>query len=291
MIGRAIQKDILKQKKVSEFTFSYNTNRSQILPGAKSLHLDLFDQGSTKQMGDFSSAIYLAGNTDHSLASKDPAKDLQLNVEAFLHFMKFFKGTLVLFSSQAVYYGHIGKVKEDAAQKPTIPYGISRHTTEMYAEYFKQVGKLSSLVILRPTYVFGEGEKNRRLIPRCAQAAIESGTITIFGGGHSFLNPLPVEFVAQIAVRTSNAAASCEFDMPINLNHPDQMTVLDIVQKLQDVKPFKCIVEESGEEWPARHYGDASRMLGLLREWNMEIPNVEIALRRYFTYLTEGKKE
>ena len=172
MIGSAIQRQLIKQEKTENCTFSYYTNKVPILRGLESLHLDLFDEDSIRQLEGFHNAIYLAGNTDHVLASKDPAKDVQLNVEAFLNFMKFFKGTLVLFSSQAVYYGYEGSVKEGAVQKPTIPYGISRHVAEMYAEYFKHVGKLRSLVILRPTYVFGQGEEKRRLIPRCAQAAI-----------------------------------------------------------------------------------------------------------------------
>ena len=144
MIGSAIQRRVIKQEKNESFTFSYYTNKSQIRRGLESLHLDLFDKDSIRQLEGFHNAIYLAGNTDHALASKDPAKDVQLNVEAFLNFMKFFKGALVLFSSQAVYYGYEGSVKEDAVQKPTIPYGISRHGAEMYAEYFKHVGKLRS---------------------------------------------------------------------------------------------------------------------------------------------------
>jgi len=290
MIGRAIQREIRSQKETSEFTFSYKTNKLKI-PSAKNLYLDLFDQDSTKQLRDFSRAIYLAGNTDHGLASKDPTKDAQLNIEAFLNFTKFYKGTLVLFSSQAVYYGHKGKIKEDAAQRPTIPYGISRHAAEMYAEYFKQAGKFSSLAILRPTYVFGEGEKERRLIPRCARAAIKNDTLTVFGKGQSFLNPLPVEFVARVAVRINQEIASHEHDMSINLNHPDPMTVLELVQTLQDAKPFRCVVEEGGEEWPALHYGNANFLLRLLKQWRMEMPDVKRVLRQYFMSLTEGKQE
>lgn len=290
MIGSAIQRRVIKQEKNESFTFSYYTNKSQILRGLESLHLDLFDKDSIRQLEGFHNAIYLAGNTDHALASKDPAKDVQLNVEAFLNFMKFFKGALVLFSSQAVYYGYEGSVKEDAVQKPTIPYGISRHGAEMYAEYFKHVGELRSLVILRPTYVFGQGEEKRRLIPRCAQAAITGSTVKVFGKGQSFLNPLPVEFIAQVAVKFSEVVANNECATAINLNYTDPITVLDIVQTLQKVKSFKCVVEDGGEEWPAKHYGDSTRLLGLLKEWNMEMPDVKTELKRYFMELVGEKK-
>jgi nucleoside-diphosphate-sugar epimerase len=289
MIGAAIQRQVTKKKNKS-FTFSYCTNKSQILRGLESLQLDLFDENSTRQLEGFHNAIYLAGNTDHALASKDPAKDVQMNVEAFLNFMKFFKGALVLFSSQAVYYGYEGSVKEDVVQKPTVPYGISRHGAEMYAEYFKQVGKLRSLIILRPTYVFGQGEKKRRLIPRCAQAAITGSTVKVFGKGQSFLNPLPVEFVAQVAVKFSEVVANKERAMAVNLNYPDPITVIDIIQTLQKVRSFKCVVEDGGEEWPAKHYGDSTRLLGLLKEWNMKMPDVKTELKRYFMKLVGEKK-
>lgn len=290
MIGSAIQRQVIKQEKSKSFTFSYYMNKSKILQGLESLHLDLFDEDSIKQLEGFQNSIYLAGNTDHALASKDPAKDIQLNIGTFLNFMKFFNGALVLFSSQAVYYGYEGSVKEDSVQKPTIPYGISRHGAEMYAEYFKHVGKLRSLIILRPTYVFGQGEEKRRLIPRCAQAATTGSTVKVFGKGRSFLNPLPVEFTAQIAIKLSEVVANNKCDTAINLNYPDPITVLDIVQTLQKVKSFKCAVEDGGEEWPAKHYGDSTRLLGLLKEWNMEMPNVKDELKRYFMELVGEKK-
>ena len=290
MIGSAIQRQVIRQGKTENCTFSYCANKSQILRGLESLHLDLFDEDSIHQIEGFNNAIYLAGNTDHALASKDPAKDVQLNVEAFLNFMKFFKGVLVLFSSQAVYYGYEGSVKEGAVQKPTIPYGISRHGAEMYAEYFKHVGKLRSLVILRPTYVFGQGEEKRRLIPRCAQAAITGSTVKVFGKGQSFLNPLPVEFIAQVTAKFSEVVANKEFATAVNLNCTEPMTVIEIVRTLQKVKSFKCVVEDGGEEWPAKHYGDSTRLLGLLKEWNMKMPDVKNELKRYFMELVGEKK-
>jgi nucleoside-diphosphate-sugar epimerase len=289
MIGYSIQKQVVKEGKEQSYTFSYDKNKTQMLPNVKNIHLDLFNEDSVKQLEGFSNAIYLAGNTDHALASIDPVKDVKLNVEAFLNFMKYFKGTLVLFSSQAVYYGYEGSVKEDVVQKPTIPYGISRHMAEMYASYFKQTGKLDSLSILRPTYVFGEGEKNRRLIRRCARAAKENTEIKIFGKGQSFLNPLPVKFVAQSSVKFNEKIAKENLALEVNLNSPEPMTVLELIQTLQEVKPFKYVVENGGEEYPAKHYGDSTRLLSLLKEWKMEMPNVKSELKKYFKELIGEK--
>jgi nucleoside-diphosphate-sugar epimerase len=289
MIGQAIQVETANQRIMDCFVFTYDTNKSGIHPYVESIHLDLLDQQSVKQVESYSSAIYLAGNTDHSLASKNPPQDLKLNVEAFLNFMKYFKGALILFSSQAVYYSYEGSVSEQAEQNPPIPYGISRHTMELYAKYFKHIGRLSSLIIFRPTYIFGKGEKKRRLIPRCAQAALTHGTLKIFGKGDSFLNPLPVEFVARVVLKIKDSMSEHEYNMAINLNHPEPMTVRDVVHVLQEVKPFKFAVEEGGEEWPARHYGETTLLLNLLKDWGMEMPDVEIALERYFAELVRGK--
>lgn len=288
MIGQAIQAEVIKQGIKDRFVFTYNTNRYGILPYVESIHVDLLNPQSVKQVENFSSAIYLAGNTDHALASTNPQRDLQLNVETFLNLMKFFKGSLVLFSSQAVYHGHIGSVKEQTQLNPTIPYGISKHTMEMYAAYFKRIGKLTSLIILRPTYIYGKGEKERRLIPQCARAATTNGVIKIFGHGQSFLNPLPVEFVGQVVLKFINVMRDRKYEMLVNLNHPEAMMVLDVVRVLQDVKPFKYVLEEGGEAWPTKHYGDTTLLLSLLREWGMEMPDAKTALKKYFADLVGG---
>jgi len=87
MIGYAIQKEVVKEANQDNYTFSYDKNNTQLLPKVKNIHLDLFNEESVKQLEDFSNAIYLAGNTDHALASVDPVRDVKLNVEAFLNFM------------------------------------------------------------------------------------------------------------------------------------------------------------------------------------------------------------
>ncbi len=288
MIGQAIQEEAIRQGIEKSFVFAYNKNKSRIRPEVKAVQLNLFNPASAKQAQKFSQAIYLAGNTDHGLASKDPARDAQFNILAFLNFASNFSGSLVLFSSQSVYYGHVGPVKEDAELKPTIPYGISRHATEMYAEYFRRIGKLNSLISVRPTYIFGKGDKKRRLVPRCAHAAKYNVKLTVFGRGKSFLNPLPVEFVAMVALKLNDMTCMHQHLMPVNLNHPEPLTVLDIIKTLHSVRPFRYVVKHGGEEWPAKHYGDATRLQGLLKKWGMTMPDAKAALREYFVKVLGG---
>ena len=88
------------------------------------------------QLQNYSTVIYVAGNADHSLAHDYPLMDLNLNTVAFLNFIKNFNGSLVLLSTQAVYYGLKGEIFESITSLPTIPYGISKQAVEAYARYF-----------------------------------------------------------------------------------------------------------------------------------------------------------
>jgi nucleoside-diphosphate-sugar epimerase len=207
--------------------------------------------------------------------------------------MKEFRGSLVLLSSQAVYYGLEGGVHEKVDHVSTVPYGVSKQMVEAYAKYFLRDGLLSKLWIFRLAYAFGKGEKEYRIIPRCANSVRNNEKVTIFGGGKSFVNPLPSEFVAKILVKAAeNLEEAKEGFMEItNLNYPRKVTVMDIVSFLSQVKHFDFVVNEAGEEWPVKFWGNTENLSSHLTTWNMEFPELRECLKEYFIELIEGKAE
>jgi len=290
-IGSAIQRYVVRDHLENLFTFTYNKKPERLHKNLDRIRLDLLGEVS-EEVKKYPSAIYVAGNADHGLAKRSPLLDLDFNVRAFLNFMQKFRGSLVLLSSQATYYGLEGKILETVDHVPTIPYGISKQMVEAYAKYFLGNHYLSRLWIFRLMYAFGKGEKDR-LIPRCANAVREDEQVTIFGGGESFLNPLPSEFVAKVLLRASEnlRQGTNQFMEITNINYPERVTAKEVVAYLNQIEPFNFTVSGEGEEWPVRFWGDTENLLNHLREWNMDFPDLWGSLKKYFVELIEGKTE
>jgi nucleoside-diphosphate-sugar epimerase len=290
-IGAALQQLVLNECLEDFFTFSFNKNPERIDANLNKVHLDLFTAGASKEVKDYPVAVYVAGNTDHGLAKRSALLDLDLNVRAFLNFIEEFRGSLVLLSSQATYYGLEGEIPETVNHIATTPYGLSKQMAEAYAKYFLRNDTLSKLWIFRLMYTFGKGEKERRLIPRCANAVRNNQRITIFGGGKSFLNPLPSWFVAQVLLKATESLKGREskFMEVTNINYPEKVSVKDIVALLNRVKHFDYVINDSGEEWPVKFWGNTKNLLSHMREWNMAFPDLWNNLKEYFTELIEEK--
>jgi nucleoside-diphosphate-sugar epimerase len=290
LIGSAIQNLALNEKAETLYAFSFNNRPEKIDARLETLQLDLLGEIAW-YINDYSAAIYVAGNADHGLAKRSPLLDLDLNVRAFLNFMKDFRGSLILLSSQAVYYDLEGEIRETVDHVSTIPYGLSKQMTEAYAKYFLKNGYLSKLWIFRLAYAFGRGERESRLIPRCANAVRSREKVTLFGGGKSFINPLPSDFVAKILVKAAEHLKSAKkgFMEITNMNYPEKVTVRDLVVSLTQINPFDFALEDAKEEWPVRFWGNTQNLSSHMKEWKMTFPDLRVSLKKYFTELIEGK--
>jgi nucleoside-diphosphate-sugar epimerase len=291
-IGSTLQRVVLDRKQIGSFVFSFNQKREKLDPKLENLKIDLLEEVSHK-VNDYPVAIYVAGNANHGIAKRDPLLDLNLNVRAFLNFTKEYRGSLVLLSSQAVYYGLEGEVPEEVDHVSTIPYGISKLATEAYAKYLHQTGVLPKLWIIRLAYAFGHGEKENRLIPRCATAVRDGEKVTVFGGGTSFVNPLPVEFVAEILLKAADSLKDAKegFMEITNLNSPERFTIKNIVTRLSQTESFDFTINASGEEWPVKFWGSTKNLSDHLEDWNMEFPDSWATLKKYFIELIKRRKE
>lgn len=290
-IGSNIQRKVLENHCENLFTFSFNDQPEKINSNLEKFHLDLL-KAESKHIEDYSTALYVAGNADHGLAKRDPLLDLDLNARAFLKFMDQFRGSLILLSSQAVYYGLEGEIHEKVDHVSAMPYGLSKQMVESYAKYFLIDGRLSKLWVFRLAYAFGGGEKAYRLIPRCAKAVREKGKVTLFGGGNSFINPLPAEFVAETLLSASESLKNKKNGILeiTNLNHPKRTTVKDVIFFLNCLKRFDFEAKDSGEEWPVKFYGNTENLANHLKEWNKGFPDLQDSLKNYFEELIQGKK-
>jgi nucleoside-diphosphate-sugar epimerase len=227
--------------------------------------------------------IWVAGGSDHGLGDVDPVANFRINVQPVLALLSQFRGHLVMLSSQAVYSGLTGAgVSEDVDHVPNMAYGLAKLTAERHAAWAADRGELSSLWIHRLMYTFGTGEAPRRLIPRVV-AAGGGAEVTVYGGGRSFLNPLPVDFVGQVLCRSGAdlSAGAVSGTITTNLCHPEPMTVSDVVGLVVDQIGATVRIRDDGETWPVWFQGDPSRLTAHLGRWGWSFPDPTLALHEY----------
>lgn len=287
-VGRSIQDLVRGTAAADALVFSYRTSESSVHPELHSVHLDLLDPRSVVQVGDYGRAIWVAGNADHALGWTEPESDFTASAITMMRFLKYFRGELTMLSSQAVYFGLAGSIGEDVDHVPAMPYGFAKLAAERYARWALDAGDLRTLWVSRLMYAFGRQEPNRRLMQRCIAAADTGGAVTVFGGGRSFLNPLPAEFLADVLLHAAEAAcklADGHLEI-VNTNHERDWTVRDVVELLARVRPFTHDYVDTGEKWPVAFRGDATRLLWWLERWGMTLPDIDSALTRYSDEMT-----
>jgi hypothetical protein len=74
-----------------------------------------------------------------------------------------------------------------------------------------------------------------------------------------------------------------------NINYPEKVSVKDVVMFLSHVKRFDFVVNDSGEDWPVKFWGNTKNLLSHMREWNIDFPDLWDNLKEYYMELTEGK--
>lgn len=253
--------------------------------GINVIRVDLLRDVSTLPK-DVDIGIFVAGNSDHSLAISNPGKDLELSVKTLLNFLEQFKGKLLFLSSGAVYYGLKGKVKEEMLNYPAFSYGISKLTAENYIRYFKKIGKLSDFIIFRLFYAFGEYEKPQRLFSRVIRTVHSgSNSFTVHGTGSSFIDPLSASTVADVFYRAILKGLGGE--AIFNLSRGEGYTVSSLVKKISQVLgvDLSIVYDYKVDEFPVEFWGDNSRLKSMLH-W--EPPPLEDEILKYANWIKRG---
>ena len=293
-IGRAIQKYVIESKQEKDFIFTYYNNPKNISDRLKKKRLDLLNDIETTIAEKISSVIYLAGNSYPTLAYLNPQKDVKLNVICLLNLIEKLSETIgnnlnmVILSTQAVYHGLKGEIHEGTIHIPSTPYGLSKFMAEQYAKLYYSGGKINNLWIFRLMYAYGDGEKETRLIPRCAKAASSGSTVEIYNWS-SYLNPLPSHFVAKVLIHTAYMMTKmhCRSYKVINLNYPDNISVGDVILFLKNISDFRYRIYNSPKDAQIKFWGNTNTLIKLLNSWKIELPNIWRDMEQYYLRLLE----
>lgn len=125
------------------------------------LNLDISNESDVKNLFDegFDVVFHLAAVSGAQLSHDEPKKDIETNILGTLNILRYSekqKVKKVVNTSSVSVYGNskLFPIKETHACNPTSQYGISKLTTEMYANLFKNM----DITNLRLFNVYGPGQ-------------------------------------------------------------------------------------------------------------------------------------
>jgi len=231
--------------------------------GIKTIQYDVISD--KKSWDKYDVCVYLAGNSNHSLAIRDPLKDLSMNAIGLLNFLRTFHGHIVYMSSAAVYYGLKGYVDVHTKLNPVFTYGISKLTCEHYIKAAYHSHNLTSYVIFRLFYAYGKYDKPRRLIPQVVKALLldQRSGFSVVGTGQSFMDPLFAGYVAKVlTIAASKTDVIDTFDLCGGNNQIITQVVKDIGRALG--KDITVSFDGTTETFPLEFYSSPERTIKVL---------------------------
>jgi nucleoside-diphosphate-sugar epimerase len=214
--------------------------------------------------------IHLAGNGDPTLSAENVSYDLLANtlftVQLFSHF-DFDK--FIYFSSGAVYDGLEGEVNPSIAVNPTLPYAISKLASELYLKYFKKIGKIKELAIVRFFGAYGPHEPERKIYSRLVkQFGIDGNPdFTIRGDGTNLIDAMFVDDAVRAILQITENMPNQEI---IDLYAGYPMTIETLVRASADIFGIDSEIKYEGETAEPIHFWSNDKSFPFKPEVNLE---------------------
>lgn len=220
--------------------------------------------------------IIVAGNSNHSLPRLNFNAALEKDVSYLIKLCQANRNTDIVFlSSAAVYYGYSGVVYEEMNIEPMDFYGLSKFYAELM---IKLVSKRLNgrLIIYRLTNAFGKSRRNR-FFDKIIECLKTGKSMKVYGNGESYINPLPVDKVAEILIKTAVKIEDlCKNgeNKIFNLSSNETVKVIDIISYLS--RKYGLLWEFYGhEEQPVKFIVRNTKLKFLLNELGIELKPIE----------------
>jgi nucleoside-diphosphate-sugar epimerase len=206
---------------------------------------------------DWDSCLYLAAKVDIPWSTKEPRQDLVCNVIPLLNLLEGLRARrFIYFSSGAVYDGLDGEVCPEAEVAPTLPYAISKLTSERYVQFYQARRKsIESYLIVRFFGAYGPYEAPHKIYTRLIQAfAIDrEDTYTIYGDGRNLIDAMYIDDAIE-AIR--KMLAGSHWNDTVNLAAGRPMTIESLIREVASalaVSPVRIgkagVAHESNRFW------------------------------------------
>ena len=198
---------------------------------------------------DVTNYIYIDGPVDFVLHWASPASPIDylelpiptlkvgaLGTHKALGLAKAKGATFVIASTSEVYgdpLEHPQKETYWGNVNPVGPRGVydeaKRYSEAMTMAYHRQQGVDTHIVRIFNTYGPRMRQHDGRAIPTFIRQALEGKPITVFGDGSQTRSFCYVDDLVEGIFRL----ATSDFHMPVNIGNPDEMTLLDLAERIQ----------------------------------------------------------
>lgn len=171
-----------------------------------------FFEGDIRDLSVFEAAlqgcdglINLAASVGNKRSIDNPIEDAEINIIGFLNLLQLclkHEVNQVVHSSSAGVFGELKTlpISEDHPLEPESPYGVSKLTTEYYAQTFMKLYPQLRIVCLRYFNVYGPHQRfdeYGNVIPIFVKRALAQEPILIYGDGEQTRDFVHVKDVAQ----------------------------------------------------------------------------------------------
>ncbi len=198
----------------------------------------------------------LAGQVSHIDSMVDPLTDLDLNGRAQLSLLEAIRSSgerpRVVFASTRQVYGRPDQipVAEDHPVRPTDINGVHKQAAEHYHRLYHEVHGVPT-VVLRLANVYGPRQlmrgRSQGFIPIFVRAAIEDGTIELFGGGHQERDANYIDDVVDAFLRCGPPTGAAP-GSTYNLGSEPPFTLQSFAKTLVAIAGAGTLVDAA---WPA----------------------------------------
>lgn len=220
----------------------YNSNESfpkflldKNLDHIKPVKIDFLNKKSLQDFldtndNDFDACVYLAANGDPAVSVANPKYDLETNTIALINFLDHFLiKRFIYFSSGAVYDGLAGKVDPSVKTNPSLPYAISKLTSENYIRYYRhRTGSISEYVIIRFFGAFGPYEPSRKIYNKLIKnfAFDKRKEFIVRGDGNNLIDAMYIQDTVKGVLNVINSNIS---DLTIDLASGHPITINNLI--------------------------------------------------------------
>jgi UDP-glucose 4-epimerase len=197
---------------------------------------DVTNRADLERLGKVDVVFHLAGRSGAVASVRDPFADLLVNCAGLQNVLEVFcrKGTpRIVFPGSRLQYGRVSAlpVREDAARKPLVPYGVHKNFCEEYLAYYaRRFG--AGFAVARITNPFGPwpspSQQGYNVLNQTIVRALRGEPITVYGDGSQIRDYVYVGDVVE-ALALLGAA---EGNHVVNVGSGAGVPFIDVVQEI-----------------------------------------------------------